>query len=133
MSTRQVMAPRCTSKFVNVSKAVIKAICVPNRREKKQNVASTMAIAANADGRREVNSLTPPASVDIPATSQWSKGGLNAISSPLFTGKIQLPSLIIDIATTASRGSPRVLNGVASRKSSNDIAQIINNGIPTFL
>ena len=67
--------------------------------------------------------------VEKAATSQWSMGGLKAISSPLLTGRIQLPSCSIDMATTASRGSPRVLKGAAPRNQMREMTQRISNGM----
>ena len=88
-----------------------------------------MPVAPKADGRRLVNSLMPPKSQEKAATSQWSMGGLKAISSPLLTGRIQLPSCSIDMATTASRGSPRVLKGAAPRNQKREMMQRISNGM----
>ena len=67
-----------------------------------------MAVRARAEGMREVYSLTVPATMETAATHQWKKGGLNASSTPLLTGKIQFPCCNMESATTASRGSPRV-------------------------
>ena len=50
MSTRQVMAARCTSKLVRVSRAASKATDSSRRWAKKRNVATTIAVAAKADG-----------------------------------------------------------------------------------
>ena len=42
------------------------------------------------------------------------------MSTPLFIGNMKLPSFSIDKATTASRGSPFVLNSVSPRHTIND-------------
>ncbi len=45
------------------------------------------------------------------------------MSTPLLMGNIQLPSFSMERATTASRGSPRVLKSVQPRKGSSTMRQ----------
>ena len=69
-------------------------------------------MAAAADGKREVNSVTWPGMSDVAAIHQWKNGGLYAYSPPLFVGRIQSQFCSMDTATIDSRGSPFVLNSV---------------------
>ena len=49
------------------------------------------------------------------------------MSTPLFTGSIQLPYFSIDTATTASLGSPFVLNRALPRNNINEKKQTPSN------
>ena len=96
--------------------AVSSAARSPLRLAKKANRQSVIRHSERADGSREVYSVTAPVSVEAAAMHQCSKGGLKAISVPLFTGKTQSPLSSIETATIASRGSPRVLKSALPRK-----------------
>ena len=84
-----------------------------------------MTMSDNADGRRDVNSLTWPAIIDNAAMHHWKKGGLYGMSKPLLMGRIQLCWLSIDTATTASRGSPLVVKSVLPRNGRSVMAEIM--------
>ena len=60
MSTRQLMPARCTSKAVSDSKVASNAMFAFLRLAKNTKPPTLMATSANADGRRDVNSLTWP-------------------------------------------------------------------------
>lgn len=84
-----------------------------------------MMISANADGSRDVNSLTWPVASDMVAMHHWKNGGLYGMSKPLLIGRIQLCWFSIDMATTASRGSPLVVKSVLPRNGRSVNAEII--------
>ena len=90
-----------------------------------------MAIAAKADGRREIYSLTTPPLKSLAkiAISHARNGGLKGMSVPKLTGSSQLPPCSIDTATIASRGSPLLLNIVSPSHGSSKIAAAINTTV----
>ena len=73
---------------------------LPNR-----NVASTVAAAASAEGKRTPNSPTPPPTSATSAPSQWNSGGLTGCSTPLRSGRIQPPPFTISQTSSASLDS----------------------------
>ena len=85
------------------------------------------AVGVTRDGGL-AEQFTAPATVEIAAMHQWKKGGLNANSTPLFTGSTQFPCCNMERATTASRGSPRVLKNVCPKNKKRDTTHNATNG-----
>lgn len=119
MMTRQFAPALCSSMQRSTIKAVTSPISFPFLRAKNTNVLSTRAIKAIAEGNLDVNSFTPPTKEETAATHQWKNIGLYGISPPLLRGRTQFPVSSIDIDTTASLGSPLVLNSASPRNGIN--------------
>jgi hypothetical protein len=78
MSSRHTIAERKTSAQVAVTKAYITAKCSPRALRAHVNPVKTIAIAAMAEGSRDINSVTTPPlnALAIMAISHAKNGGL---------------------------------------------------------